>query len=1084
MAGILASTLAFTDVLASSQNAVAASGTTEPAAVTSSETPPIALNGTTYTGEPGVLTSKSAVMTSGSNTRINYRVVPSWSNDGKATDVRVTIYMPSLEYVDGEYRLADRNGPATPLGVQGTVKAGGDWRVISDTTVKGGPIVLQYDADLGAGDNYGFDIELDTYNDGTSGPYGGVPEGTVFEINGFVSYKMFNRVPGSEWSTEFGVDDDSRVTIVSTDLQWEPTIVPYVAGGGSTLVPIWDRYQYADYIYTLKNTSTNPASNINGYSVSFDVDTTDNINGIIPFDINRFIYGADGQAVPNENPDFLEGTFVGVPGEGGILIYDITDWDGESELTDELPYSYSGSGMIMVERSTDRVTPEEDNRERKYLVSLPLSRQGFPVLPTTFKVRAITNILLAANANWTKTSIAERQVQRPTYNFTFSHTTKQPDVVYGYETWNQISDIATTSNAPVFDASMTYGVDQDFEVDRIEYAFDAADADRFRDSTVEYTYTTEAGEQRTGVLTGVLDDEDNPTSITFDASDLAELTWGHSFVFTDLAEKLVPGESIPLTIRVYGTPYKVGTMTSPATANYFERYASNTDYSAPTTYTDVPRSLQKNVSFQVIYPDEAIPSTRVRIDGTYDRKTVPYDTESKLDFLFGIGEGTVAENSTTTITLNTASATAISDATLTLSGKLFEDGENVRVRVVALDGTETVLDVEGLDGSSDVQFPLPENAAKIIIDTDTFRSNGASAYASVTGTVANGLATQHTVAVSMRTYQPTPYDKNTTRSSNGVIDIALPKELAVSSQIVGIYGSRRTTDTTYVPYEAPFSADYQLSTGGVISPEFTYTLDLLQASKRVGTAAPTRIALTDAFLAAFSDLEITVTGTDGTKLTFTDGEIDLAALGLPGIASIAISGTQLSLASLTTVARVDYDSSLDMGETQALRSVFTGTQNLPYTTSKTVTRTNTVEVRETKTTVSIEGVNQVQDNLGNSPTYSQWVEREWYCGYWDCGSKIDYTLDQGYKSLGGFVGTINRPTTTYENNDQTTAVDVTFPTERVLCSGEQVTVDRRSGHMHLRRLPAPRARPVVGRDRRRARNLALHGGSHDQAGPR
>ena len=154
-----------------------------------------------------------------------------------------------------------------------------------------------------------------------------------------------------------------------------------------------------------------------------------------------------------------------------------------------------------------------------------------------------------------------------------------------------------------------------------------------------------------------------------------------------------------------------------------------------------------------------------------------------------------------------------------------------------------------------------------------------------------------------------------------------------------------------------------------------------------------------------------------------------AALGLPGIASIAISGTQLSLASLTTVARVDYDSTLDMGETQALRSVFTGTQNLPYTTSKTVTRTNTVEVRETKTTVSIEGVNQVQDNLGNSPTYSQWVEREWYCGYWDCGSKIDYTLDQGYKSLGGFVGTINRPTTTYDNNYQKTSVDVTFPTE-------------------------------------------------------
>ena len=324
-----------------------------------------------------------------------------------------------------------------------------------------------------------------------------------------------------------------------------------------------------------------------------------------------------------------------------------------------------------------------------------------------------------------------------------------------------------------------------------------------------------------------------------------------------------------------------------------------------------------------------------------------------------------------------------------------------------------------------MQFPLVADAARSIIVTDTFRSIGSSAYASVTGTVANGIEKQHTVSVSMRTYQPIPYDKNTTRSSNGIIDITLPKELAVSSQIVGIYGDRRTTSTTYVPYEAPFSAEYQLSTGGVTSPEFTYTLDLLEPSKKVGKATPTRLTLTEGFLAAFSDLEITVNAVDGSTHTFTEGEIDLTTL--PEVSSIVIAGTQLSLASLTAVARIDYDSTLDMGENQQLRSRFSGTQNLPYTTTKTSTHLNTVEVRETKTTVSIEGVNQLGGAA--SPNYTQWVEREWYCGYSGCGSKVDYTLDQGYKSLGGFVGTINRPTATYENNNQTTSVNVTFPSE-------------------------------------------------------
>ena len=232
--------------------------------------PSIALNGTVGEQENGFLTSKSVTMSSGGETKVNFRLVPSYAT-GAATGVRVTLFMPSLELVDGEYEVVPRDAQPTPMGVQGRVGSGEDWMVISDTTVKGGPLVLEYVGDLRAGANPAFDVYLTTYDDGSTGVYGGVPEGTAFEINGFVTYEMFNRVEGSSWQTPKQLDDDSRVLVIASDLKWEPSITAYSAGD-STVVPMWDRYQYFDYVYKLENVSTNPASNIEGYAVTFDID--------------------------------------------------------------------------------------------------------------------------------------------------------------------------------------------------------------------------------------------------------------------------------------------------------------------------------------------------------------------------------------------------------------------------------------------------------------------------------------------------------------------------------------------------------------------------------------------------------------------------------------------------------------------------------------------------------------------------------------------------------------------------------------------------------------------------------------------
>ena len=119
-----------------------AGGVSAVPAALAQQTPEITLNGTVDESTPGHLNSKSVVLSSGAETRVNYRLVPGYAQ-GAASGVVVKVYMPSLEYVDGDYRVASRDRTPTGLGVQGRVSAGGGWNVLSNTTVQGGPIVME-----------------------------------------------------------------------------------------------------------------------------------------------------------------------------------------------------------------------------------------------------------------------------------------------------------------------------------------------------------------------------------------------------------------------------------------------------------------------------------------------------------------------------------------------------------------------------------------------------------------------------------------------------------------------------------------------------------------------------------------------------------------------------------------------------------------------------------------------------------------------------------------------------------------------------------------------------------------------------
>lgn len=801
------------------------------------ETPPIVLNGTVEEGAEGALDSKSAIVSSNRDSVVNFRLVPGYST-GRASGVRVYISLPSLEYIEGDYKLTQPDQDPSPLGIKGTVSAGGGWNVIGDTTSYGGTLVMEYDGDLVAGSNPAFDILVSTYSDGTDGPYGGVPEGTAFEINGNVMYEEFNRVEGSSWVTSGGIDDESRVALISSDLEWEISLESSLEDGELESVPIWDRYQYVDYDYTLKNSSENTASNIDGYTVTFDIDSSDsNINGIIPFDINRWLYN-DGNPVANEDIDNND-MFVGVPGKGGVLIYDITDWDGEEKLTNAIPYTYSGSGLIMIDKQTgdnkEGLTPEgvEGSSEKVYRISIPLSRQGFPDIPSKFKVKAITNVLFAKTANWSKTIVKEREIVLPDYDMDFDYSSEKAEVVFGYETFFETSEIVNKSNVDVYDIKINHILDKEYIADRIEIkvpkSFEEDKLEDFLTGVVEYT-TKDTVNKLNGVLVETAEDEEY-NIVSVDISSLEEIEGWDRNLTINYTDKVIKAKNIDepseylVSSRIYGKPNVVGVIKSTANLVFVEKIASNDDFGQDTSYTDIEHTVSKEAEFTTIYPDEVVPKSNIYINNVLGKNTVELKERVHLSFRFGTG-GLEADSSTFSAIIN-SNDEVLSETKLIVNEELFNSAKNIKLSITTKDDEVIIIDLDDFVGPGNFEIDLSKYAIKsFLIETDSIMIDDVSELITLSGLIDNGLIEQHEVNSTFKIYQRAPYDKTSTVNSKGIITIILPTKLDPVISVIGKYNEQSSLGTTTIPLWSNVDMDFTINTKGKISPSSTYTISL------------------------------------------------------------------------------------------------------------------------------------------------------------------------------------------------------------------------------------------------------------------
>lgn len=146
-----------------------------------------------------------------------------------------------------------------------------------------------------------------------------------------------------------GVTSARSMTFIKTNLEWTTTVTNLWRPA------LWDKYNYMVYKVETANTSSSADTLVDLLDYSFMV-TNDSRGGGGVRQEDIMTWNANGTPNSNFSPDYA-GELIGKPNQGGILIYDATDWSDDMWETIDLdkfsnaeemglkPISYFTGGM-------------------------------------------------------------------------------------------------------------------------------------------------------------------------------------------------------------------------------------------------------------------------------------------------------------------------------------------------------------------------------------------------------------------------------------------------------------------------------------------------------------------------------------------------------------------------------------------------------------------------------------------------------------------------------------------------------------------------------------------------------------------
>ena len=354
---------------------------------------------------------------------------------------------------------------------------------------------------------------------------GSIPENTGGTIRWGVTYNSYTDANGNvlrgsiDTVVSPGAQSDSstqrNATFIKTNLDWHTNVEAL-----TKQQVLWDRYNYMVYRVTTRNVSPEEASQIDYLSYFFKFPSAELTNaGIRDADLVTWLVEnpRTEKEVVTKNPDpraTASGKeYVGVPGQGGALIYDITNNPGVVNQLDlqsfenaeelglhELPYTTAGmngqiSFMVPEVAQTEIIKPDAGPDDKPYNKFMGGSMYYGPLkksddqktdrkvfllaLPYTTNMRADEYVTLDTestvhfggrgidNYMWTKTYSTTAQFAKPTAGAKIEKTAlniknegegETQEAPLGHSVTYRLKNLSITGNQPLFGTSL----DDDF----------------------------------------------------------------------------------------------------------------------------------------------------------------------------------------------------------------------------------------------------------------------------------------------------------------------------------------------------------------------------------------------------------------------------------------------------------------------------------------------------------------------------------------------------------------------------------------------------------------------------------------------
>lgn len=422
---------------------------------------------------------------------VDVQIDPQFSN-GEITAPYFTLDLPYFYYdasgtlvstFDKDEVPEDSKENGEPkMGLQAIVKDNKDYSVDKNTVFKGGSDkitknVIRGDAiTIQSGAPSAVTLEFVFYGD--------VPENAscIATVGG--GYANYTDTSGN--TTEYnhyvpsGGNAENRFTFICSNLQWDAQITPVSKN------VLWDKYNYMVYQVDIINQSEDEKSFFDSFDLSLELPVydTEYHYGVRRKDMRKWLYNEDGDPVLNDNMDDVNGKkLTGVPKDGGMLLYDITDIEAseleEWDLNDfhnvkEKPgyYNISQQTGLVYLRSDKKVQKGE---KRSFYMAVPFPRNFDPKLQPVVTKLYGTVYFGDGKYSWTKTANNSTYFETPKSDFEArkyvrdenGNEAKQTQAAIGDSVTYYLSGFKNTGNVPAFEASATDSLPEKFKPKKI-----------------------------------------------------------------------------------------------------------------------------------------------------------------------------------------------------------------------------------------------------------------------------------------------------------------------------------------------------------------------------------------------------------------------------------------------------------------------------------------------------------------------------------------------------------------------------------------------------------------------------------------